>query len=108
MHKFIPSFSFKGMVTKVRSSSSSARVAILCLSSAALQDASYKPGRAYHSTYEDRCDFPAARALWGIEGRWSLQQLAAQGEIIHDLLPTWASRHTKSATTNNMMPFWRS
>ena len=33
-----------------------------------------QPGRVYHSTHEDRRDFPAARALWGIKGRWSIQQ----------------------------------
>ena len=61
MHKFIPSFSFKGTVTKPRSSSysSSVRAAIPCLSSAALQDGSYQPGRVYHSTHEYRRDFPA-------------------------------------------------
>ena len=69
MHKSIPSFSFKATVTKPRSSSSSSsRVVIPCLSSAALQDGSYQPGLAYHSTQEDRRDFRAARALWGIEG----------------------------------------
>ena len=50
VHKFIPTFSFKGTVTRPRSSSSlsSSRVMIPCLSSAALQDGSYQPGRAYH------------------------------------------------------------
>ena len=88
MHKFIPSFSFKATVTKPRSSSSSSsRVVIPCLSRAVLQDGSYQPGLAYHSTHEDRRDFRAARALWGIEGRWSLQQLAAREEILHELFP---------------------
>jgi hypothetical protein len=64
VHQFIPNFSFKGTVTKPRSSSSlsSSRVTIPCLSSAALQDGSYQPGRAYNTTHEDRCDFAAARA----------------------------------------------
>ena len=59
MHKFIPDFNLEGTVTKPRlsSSSSSSRVLIPCLSSAALQDDSYQPGRAYHSTHEDRHDF---------------------------------------------------
>ena len=88
MHKFIPSFSLKATVTKPRSSSSSSfRVVIPCLSSAALQDGSYQPGRAYHSTHDDRRDFRAARALWGIEGRWSLQQLAAREAIHQELFP---------------------
>ena len=88
MHKSIPSFSFKVTVTKPRSSSSSSsRVVIPCLSSAALQDGSYQPGRAYHSTHDDRRDFRAARALWGIEGRWSLQQLAAREAIHQELFP---------------------
>jgi len=83
MHKFIPSFSLKGTVTKPRSSSSSSssRVAIPCLSSTALQDGSYQSGRAYHSTHEDRRDFAAARAAWGIEGRWSTHA------ILSDLFP---------------------
>ena len=50
-----------------------------------LQDGLYPPGRAYHTTHEDRRDFRAARALWGIEERWSLQQLAAREEILRDL-----------------------
>ena len=62
VHKFIPSFSFKGTVTRPRSSSSSSssRVTIPCLSSAALQDGSYQPGRAYHTTHGDRLDFATA------------------------------------------------
>ncbi len=70
MHKFIPNFSFKGTVTRPRSSSSSSssRVTIPCLSSASLQDGSYQPGRAYHTTHGDRLNFAAARAAWGIEG----------------------------------------
>ena len=51
LHKFIPSFDLKGTGTKPRSSSSS-RVMLPCLSRAALQDGSYQPGRAYHSTHE--------------------------------------------------------
>jgi hypothetical protein len=51
LHKFIPNFGLKGTGTKPRSSSSS-RVMLPCLSSAALQDDSYQPGRAYHSTHE--------------------------------------------------------
>ena len=80
VHKFIPNFSFKGTVTRPRSSSSSSssRVTIPCLSSAALQDGSYQPGRAYHTTHGDRLNFAAARAAWGIEGRWGALQLAAR------------------------------
>ena len=80
MHKFIPNFSFKGTVTRPRSSSSSSssRVTIPCLSSASLQDGSYQPGRAYHTTHGDRLNFAAARAAWGIEGRWGALQLAAR------------------------------
>ena len=60
VHKFIPSFSFKGTVTKPRSSSSSSssRVTMPCLSSAALQDGSYQPGRAYPAAHEDRLSSP--------------------------------------------------
>ena len=65
MHKFIPNFSFKGMV----------------------QDGSYQPGRAYYTTHEDRLNFAAARAAWGIEGRWSALQLAARQETLSDLFP---------------------
>ena len=70
VHQFIPNFSFKGTVTKPRSSasSSSSRVTIPCLSSATLRDGSYQPGRAYHTTHGDRLDFAVARAAWGIEG----------------------------------------
>jgi hypothetical protein len=76
VHKFIPNFSFKGTVTRLRSSSSSSsssRVTIPCLSSAALQDGLYQPGRAYHTTHGDQLNFAAARAAWGIEGRWARQ-----------------------------------
>ena len=104
MHKSIPSFSFKATVTKPRSSSSSSP----CLPSAALQNGSYQPGLAYHSTHEDRRDFQAARALWGIEGRWSLQQLAAREEILQELFPDLGSRRTTTGTTSNMTPSWRS
>jgi hypothetical protein len=81
MHKFIPNFSFKGTVTKPRSSS------IPCLSSTALQDGSYQPGRAYHITHGDRLDFAAARAAWGIEGRWGTLQLEARQGTLPDLFP---------------------
>ena len=86
VHKFIPSFSFKGTVTRPRSSSSSSfsRVTIPCLSSAALQDGSYQSGRAYHG---DRLDFAAARAAWGIEGRWGALQLAARHGTLSELFP---------------------
>jgi hypothetical protein len=53
-HKFFPNFSFKGTITRPRSSSSSSRVTIPCLSSASLQDGSYQPGRVYHTTHGDR------------------------------------------------------
>lgn len=68
MHARILSFSFKGSVTRFQSSSSPARATTPYLSSAALQDGSHQPGRAYHSTHEDRCDFAAASAAWGFEG----------------------------------------
>ena len=89
MHKFIPNFSFKGTVTRPRSSSSSSssRVTIPCLSSASLQDGSYQPGRAYHTTHGDRLNFAAARAAWGIEGRWGALQLAARQGTLSELFP---------------------
>ena len=89
MHKFIPNFSFKGTVTRPRSSSSSSssRVTIPCLSSAALQDGSYQPGRAYHTTHGDRLNFAAARNAWGIEGRWGALQLAGRQGTLSDLFP---------------------
>ena len=49
VHQFIPNFSFKGTVTRPRSSSSSS--------------SSYRPCRAYHTTHGDRHDFAAARAV---------------------------------------------
>jgi hypothetical protein len=81
MHKFIPSFSFKGTVTKPRPSSS--RVVIPCLSSAVLRDCSYQPGRAYHSTHEDRRDSAATSH----EERWDTNQPGARQEILVDLFP---------------------
>jgi hypothetical protein len=45
----------------------------------------YQPGRAYHSTHEDRRDFAAARALWGIERRLGTHQSGARQEILADL-----------------------
>ena len=55
MLRVVPSFSFKGTISRPRltSSSSSARAMTPCLSIAALQDGSYQPGRAYHTTHED-------------------------------------------------------
>ena len=50
-----------------------------------LQDGSYQPGRAYHTTHEDRFNFAAARAAWGIEGRWGALQLASRQETLSDL-----------------------
>jgi hypothetical protein len=47
------------------------------LSSARLQDGSYQPGRAYHSTHEDRYDFAAARAAWDIERQCGMHQVKA-------------------------------
>ena len=61
------------------------RVTIPCLSSAALQDGSYQTGRAYHTTHGDRLDFAAARAAWGIEGRWGALQLAARHGTLSEL-----------------------
>ena len=89
MHKLIPSFSFKGTVTRPRSSSSSSssRVTIPCLSSAALRDGSYQPGRAYHTTHVDRLNFAAERAAWGIEGRWGPLQFEARHGTLSDLFP---------------------
>jgi len=71
-HKLIPSFSFKGTVTKPRpsSSSSSTRVVIPCLPSAVLRDGSYRPDRAYHSTHEDRRDFMGDRETMGHPTTW--------------------------------------
>ena len=58
-----------------------------CLSSAALQDGSYQSGRACHKTHEDRRNFAAARAAWGIEGRWGALQLAARQGTLFELFP---------------------
>ena len=76
MHRAIPTFSFQGAITRPRttSSSSSARAPTPCLSTAALQDGSYQPGRAYHTTHEDRFSLAGARAAWGIEGLWGSHQ----------------------------------
>ncbi len=71
-HRAIPTFSFKGAISRPRttSSSSSAGATTPCLPTAALQDGSYQPGRAYHTTHEDRFGLAGARAAWGIEGLW--------------------------------------
>ena len=54
-HRAIPTFSFKGAISRPRttSSSSSAGATTPCLSTAALQDGSYQPGRAYHKWIHD-------------------------------------------------------
>ena len=72
VHKLVPSFSFKGTV-----------IVILIL----LHDGSYQPGRAYHTTHVDRLNFAAARAAWGIEGRWGSLQLEARHGTLSDLFP---------------------
>ena len=56
-----------------------------CLSTAALQDGSYQPGRAYHTTHEDRFDLAGARAAWGIEGLWGSRQDQAREIILQEL-----------------------
>jgi hypothetical protein len=68
----ILSFSFKGSTTRSRSSSSPARVTTPYLSSAALQDESYQPSRAYHSIHEDRCNFAStwSRSCAEQSGGW--------------------------------------
>ena len=65
-HRAVPSFSFKGAISRPRStsSSSSARATTPCLSIAALQDGSYQPSRAYHTTHVDRYDLAGARGLF--------------------------------------------
>jgi hypothetical protein len=95
MHKFIPSFSFRGTVTKPRSSS---RVVIPCLSSAAIRDGSYQPGNAYHSTHEDRRDFAAARALWGTRDDGSPTNLGLVERFWLISSPTKASPRTRTGT----------
>jgi hypothetical protein len=62
-------------------------IPIPCLTSASLQDGSYQPGRAYHTTHGDRLDFAATRAAWGIEGRWGALQLAARHGTLSELFP---------------------
>ena len=88
-HRAIPSFSFKGAISRPRatSSSSSARAPTPCLSTAALQNGSYQPGRAYHTTHEDRFDLAEARAAWGIEGLWGSRQDKAREIILQELFP---------------------
>jgi hypothetical protein len=40
------------------------------LSKAALQDGTYPPGGASHTTHEARLDHAGARATWNITGLW--------------------------------------
>ena len=88
-HRAIPTFSFQGAISRPRttSSSSSARAPTPCLSTAALQDGSYQPGRAYHTTHEDRYDMAGARAAWGIEGLWGSHQDRARETLLQELFP---------------------
>ena len=58
-----------------------------CLSTAALQDGSYQPRRAYHTTHEDWFDLAGARAAWGIEGLWGSRQDKARENILQELFP---------------------
>ena len=51
---------------------------IPCLSSAALQDGSYQPGRTYHSTHEYLRNFAAA---------WGISQAGHRHEILSDRFP---------------------
>jgi len=83
-HRAIPTFSFKGAISRPRttSSSSSAGATTPCLSTAALQDGSYQPGRAYHTTHEDRFGLAGARAAWGIEGLWGSHQDQARETLL--------------------------
>ena len=88
-HRAIPTFSFKGAISRPRttSSSSSAGATTPCLSTAALQDGSYQPGRAYHTTHEDRYDMAGARAAWGIEGLWGSHQDQSREALLQKLFP---------------------
>jgi hypothetical protein len=55
MHGRVLSYELRGIMTKSRSSSSASRaVQIPALSKAALQDGTYQPGGAYHTTHEAR------------------------------------------------------
>ena len=87
MHRAIPTFSFQGAISRPRatSSSSSARAPTPCLLTAALQDGSYQPGWAYHTTHEDRIDLAGARAAWGIEGLWGSRQVKAREHILQEI-----------------------
>ena len=79
MHWVVPSFSFKGAISRPRatSSSSSAWAPTPCLSTAALKDGSYQLGRAYHTTHEDRYDLAGAPA----------RQDKARKNILQELFP---------------------
>ena len=79
MYRAIPTFSFQGTISRPRATS--------CLSTAALQDGSYQPGRAYHTTHEDKFDLAGARAAWGIEGLWGSHQDQAREIILQELFP---------------------
>jgi hypothetical protein len=86
MHGRVLSYELRGTMTKSRSSSSASRaVQIPALSKAALQDGTYQPGGAYHTTHEARLDHAGARAAWNITGLWGVSLLNSREKLLAEL-----------------------
>jgi hypothetical protein len=62
-------------------------VPVPALSKAALQDGTYQPGGAYHTTHEARLDHAGARAAWNITGLWGASLLNSREKLLAELFP---------------------
>ena len=75
-------------MTKSRSFSSASRaVQISALSKAALQDGTFQPGGAYHTTHEAWLDHAGARAAWNITGLLGVSLLNSREKQLAELFP---------------------
>jgi hypothetical protein len=102
MHGRVLSYELRGTMTKPRSSSSASRaVHIPALSKAALQDGTYQPGGAYHTTHEARLDHAGARAAWNITGLWGVSLLNSREKLLAELFPDLNQEYNDWHLTSN-------
>jgi len=88
MHGRVLGYELRGTMTKSRSSFSASRaVQIPALSKVALQDGTYQPGGAYHTTHEAWLDHAGARAAWNITGLLGVSLLNSREKQLAELFP---------------------
>jgi hypothetical protein len=109
IHQRVLKYELRGTMTKARSSSSASRaVQVPALPKAALQDGTYQPGGAYHTTHEARLDHAMARGAWNIQGLWGTSLLNSRDKLLEELIPDLSEEYknwhlTSSGTTRTQM-----